>query len=237
MGTLRASLFYLGLSLFTIALVIPVPLLVVAPYGVRHRYLGLWSRFALWWLRLTCGIRYRVEGLEHLPDRPAVVLAKHQSAWETIAFQQFLPAQTWVLKRELLWIPFFGWGLAMTKPVAIDRKAGKQALRQVVAQGTQRLQQGLWMIVFPEGTRMAAGQRGRYAVGGGMLAEKAAVPVVPIAHNAGSFWPRQGFAKRSGIVRVVIGPPIDTSGKSAAAITREAEAWIESQMPALEAMN
>jgi 1-acyl-sn-glycerol-3-phosphate acyltransferase len=163
-----------------------------------------------------------------------VILAKHQSAWETIAFQQIFPPQTWVLKRELLWIPLFGWALALLRPIAIDRGAGRVAIEQVIEQGRERLQSGIWVVVFPEGTRVAPGTRRRYGIGGAALAAASGYPVVPVAHNAGSFWPRRGFRKRPGMIRVVIGPVIDSHGKTAEEIRRQAEEWIENTMAGLE---
>lgn len=234
MNRVRAFFFYLGVAVVTISVVVLLPLMVLVPFRWRRAFVGLWPAVVLWWLKVTCGIDYRVEGRQHIPARPAVVLAKHQSAWETIAFQLIFPTQTWVLKRELLWIPLFGWGLAATRPIAIDRKAGKKALRQVVEQGTERLREGLWVVVFPEGTRVPPGEKGRYAQGGATLAVKAGVPIVPVAHNAGSFWPKQGFCKWPGTIAVRIGPVIEPNGRSAAEVTREAEAWIEAQMPFLE---
>ncbi len=233
MNGARALLFYLGMALATVAYIIPLPLLM--PFGARFRnaYLSGWSRIVLWWLGVTCGLRYRVEGRENIPAGPAVILAKHQSAWETIAMQQVFPPQTWVLKRSLLWIPLFGWGLAFTRPVAIDRTAGKKALRQVIEQGKSRLHEGLWMVIFPEGTRVAPGEKGRYALGGAMLAKEASVPVVPVAHNAGEFWPKRGFSKRPGVITLSIGPVIETQDRTAAEVNREAEAWIEGRMAAL----
>lgn len=186
------------------------------------------------WLRITCGLRHRVVGLENLPPHPCVILSKHQSAWETIAYQAIFPAQAWVLKRELLWIPLFGWGLAATRPIAIDRKAGVRALDDVVKQGTERLAGGRYVVVFPEGTRMPPGERGRYNPGGAMLAARAGVPVAPVAHNSGSYWRRRGFMKRSGVIEVRVGPPIDVEGRRAKQINAEAEAWIEGQMVELE---
>jgi 1-acyl-sn-glycerol-3-phosphate acyltransferase len=216
----------------TVGVVLPLPLVLLLP--TRKRYavalLGQWNRIILAWLATTCGLRYRVLGQENIPPGPAVILAKHQSAWETIAFQQIFPRQTWVLKRELLWIPIFGWGLAAHQPVAIDRRAGKKALRQVIDQGTARLREGLWMVIFPEGTRVAPGERGRYAAGGAMLAHHAGVPVVPVAHNAGEFWPKQGFLKHPGTVTVSIGPTLDPAGVKPAELNRQVEEWIESEM-------
>jgi 1-acyl-sn-glycerol-3-phosphate acyltransferase len=230
MLVLRSLLFYLGMWLATLVIALPVPLVLPLPRKVRYRYLTLWGRIVLWWLRVTCGVSYRVEGREHIPAEPSVALVKHQSTWETLALQSIFPMQTWVLKKELLRIPFFGWGLAAAWPIAIDRKAGREALRQVIEQGTERLRNGFWVIVFPEGTRVPLGARKRYATGGAALAVQAGVPVVPVAHNAGEHWRRDSFVKIPGEIQVRIGPVIDTAGKSAAAVTAEAEVWIENTM-------
>jgi 1-acyl-sn-glycerol-3-phosphate acyltransferase len=162
------------------------------------------------------------------------VLSKHQSAWETLAFQEIFPPFVFILKRELLWIPLFGWGLALLKPIAIDRDAGRRALDQVVSQGRARLEQGIWVVVFPEGTRVAPGHRRRYKSGGAALAAETGYPVVPVAHNAGVFWPKRSFIKKPGTIRVVIGPPIPTKGKSADEVLDQAEEWIEQTMARLE---
>lgn len=228
MLTLRALLFYLGMALATIVVVALAPLTFPLKQVTRARYFALWSRFVLWWLKLTCNLGIRVEGVEHIPTDNGIIFAKHQSAWETIAMQTIFPAQTWVLKRELLWIPVFGWGLAMTHPVAIDRAAGKKALKQVIQQGIERLQEGLWLVIFPEGTRTKPGQAGRYAIGGAMLAEKSGYTVVPVCHNAGEFWPKQGFLKHPGVITLVIGEPFDPKGMRAGEINQRAEEWIES---------
>ncbi len=225
---LRALVFYLGITLATLIIVGCSPLFLPLPYPWRYFYFTRWGRFAIWWLRLTCKLDFRVEGRENIPQGTAIILAKHQSAWETIVMQQIFPAQTWVLKRELFWVPFFGWGLAMMRPVAIDRSGGKKALKQVIKQGTDRLKNGLWMVIFPEGTRTAPGQRVRYAIGGAMLAEKSGYPVVPVCHNAGEFWPKKGFIKLPGTITLVIGKPIDPHGNRASEINTQVEEWIES---------
>lgn len=234
MQWVRSLVFFVGMA--ATALLYTPFAMVVAPLPAvrRSTLIGYWAKFIVAWLRLTCGLGYRVIGLENLPREPCVILSKHQSAWETIAFQEIFPPQAWVLKRELLWIPFFGWGLAATRPIAIDRKAGVRALDDVVRQGKERLAGGRYVVVFPEGTRMAPGERGRYNPGGAMLAKKAGVPVVPVAHNSGSFWSRRGFLKLPGVIEVRVGPPIDTSDKRPKQINAEAETWIESQMPELE---
>ena len=233
MVLLRALLFYAGLVLATLIFA-PVSLVLLAvPLHRRFRIMSQWSVFNLWWLRLTCGLTYEVRGREHVPDGPCIILCKHQSAWETLALQQVFPAQVWVLKRELLWIPIYGWGLAAMAPIAIDRASGMRALRRIVDQGTRRLRQGLCVVIFPEGTRTPPGHRRKYQPGGGMLAAQSGYPVVPVAHNSGWFWPRQSLKKMPGTITMVVGPAIDPAGKTAAQITREAEEWIESTVPTL----
>ena len=210
--------------------------LLTFPFGpfTRYRIIRYWALVNLWAVAHICGIRYRVIGTENIPAGACVVLSKHQSAWETLAFQKILPPQVYVLKRELLWIPFFGWGLAMLSPVAIDRKAGIRALKQMLTQGADRLARGFWIIVFPEGTRIAPGARGTYQTGGAAIAVHAGVPVLPVAHNAGTCWRRHAFRKYPGIITVSIGKPIDSRGRKADALTREVENWIEAEMPRLE---
>lgn len=227
---IRSLLFNLGLWLSTIFFALLVPLLLPVPYAVRFRIIRLYALFNVASLRVICGVNYRVEGLEHLPEGPAIFLAKHQSAWETLAFQKFFPPHSWVLKRELLWIPFLGWGLWGMRAIAIDRSAGRKALKLLVEKGRERLEQGQWVMIFPEGTRVAAGKRGTYHSGGAVLATKTGYPVVPVAHNAGQFWPRQSFLKYPGTIRVVIGPTIGTQSISASKLTSQVEEWIEGRM-------
>lgn len=226
MPYLRAMVFYLGIYAFLIYIVCIGPFLYFTPFKFRYFHMTRWAWFVVRWLKLTCNLDMRVEGQENIPEGAAIVLANHQSAWETIALQMVLPPQTWVLKRELLWLPVFGWGLAMMRPVAIDRSAGKKALKQVIEQGKDRLGRGQWLIIFPEGTRTAPGEQKRYAIGGAMLAEKSGYPVVPVCHNAGEFWGKGKFTKRPGTITVVIGPTIDTHGKRASEINDQAEKWI-----------
>ncbi len=230
---LRSLLFLLAKAIFTIPFSLLILLAAPVPALPRYRFITLWGRVVIWLARWTVGIRFRVEGLENLPDQPAVILAKHQSAWETIAFQQIFPPLSFVLKKSLLHIPFFGWGLALFSPIAIDRGAGREALRQLEAQGRERIKAGFWVLVFPEGTRMAVGEKGDYQVGGAYLAAKAGVPVVPVAHNAGYCWPKNAFIKRPGEIRVLIGPPISTVGRKPVQVLAETEAWIEAAMQRL----
>lgn len=236
LSLLRAILFYVGMSIALVITVVPTPLLYPFPKRFHRAFLGYWAPMCLRWLKFTCNLDYRVKGAENIPHGPAIILAKHQSAFETVALQAIFPPQTWVLKKELMRIPFLGWSLAMLQSIPIDRSAGKKALRQVVEQGTDRLQQGIWLVIFPEGTRVAPGITGRYGIGGAMLACKSGYPVVPVAHNAGEFWPKQGFRKRTGTITVSVGPVIDPAGKSSAEVNELAKAWIEAECQRLSTL-
>jgi 1-acyl-sn-glycerol-3-phosphate acyltransferase len=194
----------------------------------------LWGRSVLWLLRVICRLDFRVAGLENLETGPGIIYSKHQSAWETIALRAILPPrQTWVLKRELIWVPIFGWALAMFKPITIDRSAGRKAIRKLLDQGLHALAQGRWIIIFPEGTRVAPGERSTYGIGGAVLAEKSGRPLIPVAHNAGVFWGRRSLLKHPGVIDVVIGPPIAAQGRRAGEINQAAATWIEAQVERL----
>jgi 1-acyl-sn-glycerol-3-phosphate acyltransferase len=233
---------YLRSTLFFIGMVITAPVatffgLLVAPlpFPLRYKVISQWAIFVIWWLKITCNLNYRVTGLENLQQIDnGIIFSKHQSAWETMAFQSIFPPQVWVLKQSLLWIPIFGWGLALLKPIAIDRGAGRKALQQVIQQGTDRLQSGIWVVIFPEGTRLPPGEKKKFAGGGAVLANKSGYPVIPVAHNAGSFWARRGLLKRPGTIEVRIGAPIDSKTQSSSEINQQAEQWINAQMEALE---
>jgi 1-acyl-sn-glycerol-3-phosphate acyltransferase len=229
--SLRALAFWLVFASTTVLAAVIVMLMF--PFSLRQRqtFVTSWVGFILWWLEVTCQLRYVVEGTENIPRQgAAIVFSKHQSTWETLALQRILPSQIWVAKRELLWIPFFGWGLALMKPIAIKRGTGRAAVMQLIRQGRERLKEGLWVIIFPEGTRVPPGQKGRYRIGGAVLAEHTGYPIVPVAHNAGEYWPRHSFIKRPGTVKVRIGPVITTVNRTAQEIMNDAEAWIESTM-------
>ncbi|MBI5429159.1 MAG: 1-acyl-sn-glycerol-3-phosphate acyltransferase [Nitrosomonadales bacterium] len=200
----------------------------------RYRLISGLAYSMMWLLRVICDIRMEVRGAENIPKEPCIVLCKHQSAWETFALQTVFPPQVWVLKRELLWLPFFGWGLALTSPIAIDRSDGKGAMKQLLKQGKDRLAQGFCVVIFPEGTRIPYGQRGKYKIGGALLAASSGVPVVPVAHNAGRLWGRNAFSKHPGLVTMSIGKPIATQGRKADEINAEVEAWIENEIQQLE---
>jgi len=231
---IRSSLFFLGQAItapiFTLLALIALPLNPVT----RNVLISGWARSMIWWLRVTCGIRHEVTGLENLPESPSIILSKHQSAWETLAFQAIFPTQVYVLKRELLWIPIFGWGLAMSSPIAIDRSAGREALKKLVANGAARLKSGLWVVIFPEGTRIAPGEKGKYQIGGAWLATHTKTQVVPVAHNAGRYWAKNSFIKKPGIIHIHIGKPIQTAGLKADALNQQVEQWIESEMAVLD---
>ena len=200
----------------------------------RYRITSGWAHLMLFLLRVICGIRYRVIGAEHIPQTPGIVLSKHQSAWETLAFQLIFPPQVWVLKKELLLVPFFGWGLAMTSPIAIDRSSKKAALKQIVSQGKDRLKKGFWIVVFPEGTRIAPGKKGRYGIGGAWLATHTGAPVVPVAHNAGRFWGKNALIKLPGTITVSIGAPIDPTGMEPGDLNARVESWIEAEVARID---
>jgi 1-acyl-sn-glycerol-3-phosphate acyltransferase len=198
-----------------------------------HRLYGVarsWARTHLWLLEKLCGLTYTVEGRENIPAGAHVSLWKHSSAWETIAQASIFPPQSWVLKRELMWIPLLGWAVHCLKPIAINRQAGAAAVAQVLEQGRQRLQQGLWVLVFPEGTRVTVGGSRKYGVSGALLASKFGCKVIPVAHNAGVFWPRRGWLKRPGTIRVAIGPPIEAAGRDPREVNEEARTWIEGKL-------
>lgn len=230
MNTVRSIIFALGL----VVTIPPYALFSFLTFPLRpitrYRIISSWAHIGLWMARHFLGIRYRVLGLENLPAEPAVILSKHQSAWETLAFQKIFPPISFVLKRELLRIPFFGWGLAQMPFVAIDRAAGKDALAQVVEQGGARMRDGFWVVVFPEGTRVPLGRSARYKIGGAWLATHVGSRVVPVAHNAGEFWPKNALVKRPGEITVSIGPAIEAEGRTPDEVNTEAEAWIEAEM-------
>ena len=233
MIVLRSALFALALAVLTPPYAFVALATFPLPRLARYRIISGWSRLVVLLAKAILGIDWQVEGLENLPAGPAVILAKHQSAWETLAFQLIFPPHVHVLKRELLWIPFFGWGLALMSPIAIDRSRGHAALRAIARRGRERLAQGFWVVVFPEGTRVAPGAAREYQPGGAWLACAAGAPVVPVAHNAGLFWPRKAFLKRPGTVTVRIGPAIDAASRDPKTVNELAKTWIEEQQRAL----
>ncbi|HTT03634.1 MAG TPA: lysophospholipid acyltransferase family protein [Steroidobacteraceae bacterium] len=206
---------------------------VFMPFRKRFWFARFWGHSTLKVLKWTCGLTYVVEGRENLPRDNHIAFWKHSSSWETVAMSAIFPRQVWVLKRELQWIPIVGWGIRQLHAIAIDRRSGHVAVSQVVEQGKQRLAEGDWIIIFPEGTRMAPGETRRYGVSGALLAAETARLIIPVAHNAGYFWPRRGWLKKRGIVRVVIGAPIVCDGRDPREINEEVQDWIERQVQRL----
>lgn len=236
---LRIALFYglLGFTAFAWCLIS----LVVAPFmsfRMRYRFINqAWCRCAVWLAKILVGLNYEVSGAENVPSRPCVILAKHQSTWETFFLSAYFEPLSQVLKRELLRVPFFGWAFMLLKPIAIDRDNPKEALRQVAKQGQDRLEQGAWVLIFPEGTRMPVGQKGKFSRSGTALAVNAGLPVLPIAHNAGMYWPKSGWGKRPGTIKVAIGAPMYAEGEGPRAIAelnQRAEDWVNAQVRQLE---
>ncbi len=235
---LRSLLFYLGYISITVswALVI-LPTAWLLPTRARFGLVAQgWSGMVLGWLRLTCGIRYRVQGRENIPPEPCVVLARHESTLEILFLQFLFAPQATLLKKELLNIPFFGWGLRLAKPIPIDRGDPRAALRTLIRVGGERLQAGLWVVLFPEGTRLAPGTQGKFQVGGAALAEASGRPLLVVSHNAGRFWPARAFIKRPGVVDVVISTPIQSQGQRSKELNNQAMAAMADGLAQLEAL-
>lgn len=231
MAYLRSTLYLIFLIVTVIPYAIACILWAPLPLHVRYKLTTGWPRLALWGARVICGIRWQVKGVENLPDGPAIILSKHQSAWETLYLVSKMPREVcFVYKRELHWVPFFGWGLASLNMIPIDRSKGRDAFEQVLRQGRARLQEGRWPLLFPEGTRIAPGKMGRFKMGGALLASRAGAVVIPIAHNAGECWPRNAFVKRPGLVTLSIGPTISPEGLTPEELNQKVQAWIEGEM-------
>lgn len=211
--------------------------MLLRPLGPRISYGAAvaWARLVTGLCRRLCGLGFSVEGRDNIPAANSVVLIKHSSAYETIVLLLLFPQQSWVLKRELMWAPFFGWALTALAPIAIDRKAGHSAVEQVVVQGKDRLRDGYWVMIFPEGTRMPPGETRRYGLSGTLLAQAAGRLLVPVAHNAGDYWPRRGLLKMPGTVRFCIGRPVDPAGRDAREVTEEIQRWVEAKVAELRA--
>jgi len=227
MGFIRSTLFlaFMWLSIpFATALFL---LLYPVPYRYRSKVIALWSKICLSVLTFFCGLKFEISGLENIPENPCIIFCKHQSTWETMALQLYFIPEVWILKRELLWVPFFGWTLATMKSIAIDRSSGKKALKQIVDQGTKRLNEGNWVVIFPEGTRTLPGAKPNYKMGGAILASRSGFDVLPVAHNAGEFWPKGQYVKKAGTIKMVIGPAINSRELKAKQISQQAEQWIE----------
>ncbi len=231
---IRTLIFYMGVGVINVGLIPGLVIALFMPLLARNRMFTMLSRVTVVWLRITCGLTHEVTGQENIPDRNGIILCKHQSAWETFTLQLIFPEQTWVLKRILVWIPVFGWGLAMSGAIAIDRKGGTKALKQVIEKGKDRLDKGLWVVIFPEGTRTLPGETSKYIPGGAMLSARSGYPVVPVAHNAGRYWPRGGWPITPGVVQLAIGPMIEPEGLKPAEINERAATWIEDAVRKLD---
>jgi 1-acyl-sn-glycerol-3-phosphate acyltransferase len=233
----RITLFLRSLLLvllIVVATIIWAPLCFLfapLPYNKRYYLTSRWNMFVIWAAKVVCGIRYQVKGYENLPDTPVILLSKHQSAWETIFYLYFMPHPlVYVFKKEIMYIPFFGWGIALLRMIPIDRRKGRDAFAQIVEHGRKRLADGQWVIMFPEGTRIPVGEKGKYKIGGTRLAIETGTPVIPIAMNAGEYWPKNSFIKKPGTITVSIGKPISPQGLTASELMQRVENWIESEM-------
>lgn len=227
---LRSFIFWMGFTIMTV--VVGMAVIVSYPFSpdVRLRVARYWGTTSLWMLKTICKLDYHITGLENISTRNAIVFAKHQSTWETMLLHKIIPLGRWVFKRELMRVPFFGWALACTDPIAIDRSAGAAAVNQLITRGIEKLKDGKWINIFPEGTRTNPGAKTKYKMGAAALAAKSGYPVLPIAHNAGEYWPRHSFIKWPGIIEVRVGPYIETEGRTPAEIMGEAKTWIETAM-------
>ena len=229
MQLIRSVIFTVLMFLLTVIFGVVVLVGAVLPLSLEQRYVipRTWGLVLTWLAGVVCGLRYTIEGKENLPDRPFISLWKHSSSWETMAQMFVVPPASWLLKREVLWIPIVGWAVRTYKPIAIDRSAGHSAVNQVVSQGRERLAAGMGVIVYPEGTRVAPGENRKFGVSGALLACETGAPVVPIAHTSGYYWRRRSLLKRPGTIRVVIGPAIDPAGLTPRELNERAQKWIE----------
>jgi 1-acyl-sn-glycerol-3-phosphate acyltransferase len=230
MSAIRALIFLLFQVLVTPFYAAAMLLCSWLPRVPLYKMAASWCSVVLFGARWICGIRYRVLGRENIPATPSIVLSKHSSTWETLALTQFFPPLAYVAKKELLSIPFFGWGFRLASPITIDRRAGTDAMQQIAVQGRERFRQGFWIVLYPEGTRIRPGRRAKYKTGGARLAVELGVPVIPVAHNAGYLWPKGLFGKRSGTLTMSIGRPISSVGRDAQSLMAEVEDWIETEV-------
>jgi 1-acyl-sn-glycerol-3-phosphate acyltransferase len=236
-ANVRSLLFTLFQLVTTVLYAAALLLFCWLPRVARYRIAASWCAVTLWAARVLCGISSREIGLENVPRgaaaRPHIVMSKHSSTWETLALTRYFPPLAYVAKKELLSIPFFGWGFALASPITIDRSSGADAMQQIATQGRERFAQGFWICIYPEGTRIKAGTRARYKTGGARLAMQLGAPVLPVAHNAGYLWPKGSFGKRPGTITISFGPPISPAGKDAQTLIAEIETWIENEVARL----
>jgi len=222
---LRSLLYFIGSIISLIVITLCGLFLVILPYSYRQRFLSNWAIFCIWWLKISLNITTDVKGSENINSSPSVIISNHQSTWETLAFQTIFPAHTWVLKQELLWLPVFGWSLALLKPIVINRGDKLNAIKKVIKQGSERLSQGISVVVFPEGTRQTYKHLGDYQNGAAAIAKKSGHDITPVYHNAGKFWPKGSFIKKPGVITVVIGKPISSSFLTSSELTKEVRNW------------
>ena len=222
---LRSLLYFIGSIISLIVITLCGLFLIILPYSYRQRFLSSWAFFCIWWLKISLNITTDVKGSENINSSPSVIISNHQSTWETLAFQTIFPAHTWVLKQELLWLPVFGWSLALLKPIVINRGDKLNAIKKVIKQGSERLSQGISVVVFPEGTRQKYKHLGDYQNGAAAIAKKSGHDIIPVYHNAGKFWPKGSFIKRPGVITVVIGKPISSSFLTSSELTKEVRNW------------
>lgn len=224
---IRSALFSLGMIISTCLWVIPCIVARLFPYRICFAIVSGWCTFNVVWARICCGIRYEISGLENIPEKACVIMSNHQSTWETLAYPSIFPTLTWVIKKELLYVPFFGWGIASTQPIALDRKQGKKAMRQLIADGIYKLGLDRFILIFPEGTRIPYEEERPLKVGGFVLAKESKADILPVAHDAGRLWPRKSFIKTPGTIRLKIGKPISTQDHSAEEIREQYAQWLK----------
>jgi len=236
---IRATIFWVGFALSTLLAGLASPFLMLVSHEISYKVLRPWCNFNAWWLKVTCGVKYQIIGKENIDlKRNGIILANHQSTWETMMIPALFPPVSWVLKKELFKIPFFGWALSTVKPIAIDRSAGSSAVDQVKTKGKGRLDEGNWVCIFPEGTRVNPGEKKRYRMGGAILANYCAknsddgigYPVYPLAHNAGECWPRHSYIKLPGTITVSIGEPFSVENLDPGQINDKVKEWIEAEV-------
>ncbi|HSW94078.1 MAG TPA: lysophospholipid acyltransferase family protein [Gammaproteobacteria bacterium] len=221
----------LSIFFFSFSCLLILPL----PFKTRYAMIAGFTGYLLFLLRIICRIDYRVQGLENISaNQPGIILSKHQSTWETFYLPTIFPEVTIILKRELQWVPFFGWGILAIDPIAINRSKKSGAMEQIITQGKTCLDAGRWILVFPEGTRIPYGKVGHYKAGGARLAVETGYPIIPVAHNAGRFWPKRGFIKKPGTVQIIIGPLIETKNRAADEVLLQAKNWIEGTIRQIE---
>ena len=231
---LRSLLYFVGSIISLILISLCGLLFIFSSYPTRQKFLSQWAIFCIWWLKITLNITTNIIGQENLKKAPYIIISNHQSTWETLAFQTIFPAHTWVLKRELLWLPIFGWSLALLKPIIINRGDKLKAIKKVIKQGADRLDKGISIVIFPEGTRQPYKRIGEYQNGGSAIAKKSGYDIVPVYHNAGNLWPKGGFIKKPGVITVVIGEVISDSSLTSSELTEKIRNWTLEQEKSFE---